>query len=156
MTSNSMPRLSISNSKAAACFFHSGVSRTLNVGSLPWRPPALPLCLRQPGPSETLDDQGANIAAAPIPKAMIICVASSAAESSLMASQRHSRWTGNYPPGSPAEWPADGHVTCNIQCSGVCDRRMVNVRLDTLPQDLPWSAIGRRLVCKQCGADMFA
>jgi hypothetical protein len=28
---------------------------------------------------------------------------------------------------------------------------MVDVRLDTLPQDLPWSAIARRLVCKECG-----
>ena len=52
----------------------------------------------------------------------------------------------------PAEWLADGHVTCNIQCSGCnCDRRMVDVRLDTLPQDQPWSVVGRRLVCKQCG-----
>ena len=68
-----------------------------------------------------------------------------------MASQRHARWTGKYPPGGPAEWLADGHVTCNIQCSGgKCDRRMVDVRLDSLPQDLPWSTIGRRLVCKQC------
>jgi hypothetical protein len=25
---------------------------------------------------------------------------------------------------------------------------MVDVRLDTLPRDLPWSTIGRRLVCK--------
>ena len=42
----------------------------------------------------------------------------------------------------PGRWIADGHVTCNIQCSsGQCDRRMVDVRLDTtLPQDLP----GRR------------
>ena len=31
---------------------------------------------------------------------------------------RHARWTGKYPPGGPAEWLADGHVTCNIQCSG--------------------------------------
>ena len=29
---------------------------------------------------------------------------------------------------------------------------MVDVRLETLPQDLPWSTIGRRLVCKNCGA----
>jgi hypothetical protein len=28
---------------------------------------------------------------------------------------------------------------------------MVDVRLETLPQDLPWSMIARRLVCKQCG-----
>jgi len=28
---------------------------------------------------------------------------------------------------------------------------MIDVRLDTLPQYLPWSKIGRRLVCKQCG-----
>jgi hypothetical protein len=61
-------------------------------------------------------------------------------------------WTGKYPPGGPAEWIADGHVTCNIQCSGGnCGQRMVDVRLDTLPQDLPWSRIGPRLVCKQCG-----
>jgi hypothetical protein len=23
---------------------------------------------------------------------------------------------------------------------------------DTLPQDLPWSTIGRRIVCKECGS----
>lgn len=70
-----------------------------------------------------------------------------------MASQRpQSRRTDKYPPGGPAEWIADGHVTCSIQCSaGKCNRRMVDVRLDTLPRDLPWSTIGRRLVCKQCG-----
>jgi hypothetical protein len=28
---------------------------------------------------------------------------------------------------------------------------MVDVRLDTLPQDLPCSTIGRRLVCSECG-----
>ena len=28
---------------------------------------------------------------------------------------------------------------------------MVDVRLDTLPQDLPWSMIARRLACKECG-----
>jgi hypothetical protein len=28
---------------------------------------------------------------------------------------------------------------------------MVDVRLATLPQDMPWSTIGRRLVCKECG-----
>jgi hypothetical protein len=32
---------------------------------------------------------------------------------------------------------------------------MVDVRLDTLPQDLPWSKIGARLVCKQCGTAGF-
>lgn len=61
-----------------------------------------------------------------------------------MASQRrHSQSTDGRPLGSPAEWIADGHVTCNIQCSGgKCRHRMVDVRLDTLPQDLPWSTIG--------------
>jgi hypothetical protein len=69
-----------------------------------------------------------------------------------MASQRrYSRSTDSYPLGTPAKWIADGHVTCNIQCSAKCDRRMVDVRLDILPQDLPWSTIGRRLVCKECG-----
>jgi hypothetical protein len=29
---------------------------------------------------------------------------------------------------------------------------MVDVRLDTLPQDLQWSTIGSRLVCKECDA----
>jgi hypothetical protein len=46
------------------------------------------------------------------------------------------------------------HVNCNIQYSGrKCDRRMrmVDVRLDTLPQDQRWSVVGRRLVCKDCG-----
>jgi hypothetical protein len=60
------------------------------------------------------------------------------------------RSTDKYPLGTPAKWIAHGHVTCNIQCSGgKC--RMVDVRLDTLPQHLPWSAIARRLVCKECG-----
>jgi len=70
-----------------------------------------------------------------------------------MASQRpQSRRTDNYPLGTPAKWIADGHVTCNIQCSGgKCDCRMVDVRLDTLPQDLPWSKISSRLVCRECG-----
>jgi hypothetical protein len=63
-----------------------------------------------------------------------------------MASQRK-RSTDEYPLGPPAKWIADGHVTCNIQCSGgQCDRRMADVRLDTLPEDLPWSKIGRRPV----------
>jgi hypothetical protein len=53
---------------------------------------------------------------------------------------------------SPAEWLADGHVTCNIQClNGRCDR-MVDVRLNTLPHDQPWSRVGLRLVCSACGA----
>jgi hypothetical protein len=87
-----------------------------------------------------------------IPKGLIICVLLSATESSAMASQRRARSTDSYPLGTPAESIADGHVTCNIQCSGgKCDRRMVDVRLDTLPQGLPWSTIARRLVCKQCG-----
>jgi len=90
---------------------------------------------------------------APVPShnRLKICAPSWAAESSRMASQQK-RWTGKYPLGGPAEWIADGHVTCNIQCSGgKCHQRMVDVRLDTLPQDLPWSAIARRLVCKECG-----
>jgi hypothetical protein len=56
-------------------------------------------------------------------------------------------------PRSPADWIADGQATCSIQCSsGRCRHRMVDVRLDTLPQDQPWTTVGRRLVCKQCGA----
>jgi hypothetical protein len=35
--------------------------------------------------------------------------------------------TGRYPPGSPAEWLAEGHVTCSIRClNGDC-KRMVDV-----------------------------
>jgi hypothetical protein len=64
-----------------------------------------------------------------------------------MASPQKPR-TSKFPLDSPAEWIADGHVTCNIQCSGgKCHQRMVNVRLDTLPQNLPWSQIGRRQSC---------
>jgi hypothetical protein len=70
-----------------------------------------------------------------------------------MRSRRAFRWAGKYPPGGPADWIADGHVTCNIQCR--CDRRMVDVRLDTLPQDQPWSVVGRRLVCKKCGVEVL-
>lgn len=65
-----------------------------------------------------------------------------------MPRRRYTRWT--FPPGSPGDWIAGGHVTCNIQCDG-CPR-MVDVRLDTLPQDRPWSRMGRSLVCKACGA----
>jgi hypothetical protein len=62
------------------------------------------------------------------------------------------RWSGSYPRGSPAEWLADGHVTCNIQClNGHC-RHVVDVRLDTLPQDQPWSRVGRNMICTECGA----
>jgi len=40
---------------------------------------------------------------------------------------------------SPAEWLAEGHVTCSIQClNGDC-KHQADVRLDTLPQDQPWS-----------------
>ncbi|MGY4289049.1 hypothetical protein ACVWXO_008269 [Bradyrhizobium sp. LM2.7] len=55
-------------------------------------------------------------------------------------------------PRSPAEWLAEGHVTCSIQClNGRCNRG-VDVRLDALPQDQPWSRIGLRLVCAACDA----
>ena len=71
----------------------------------------------------------------------------------MVERRRSSHWTGKYPPGGPAEWLAHGHVTCCVHClSGEFDRRMVDVRLDTLPQDLPWSVVGWRFVCKQCGA----
>jgi hypothetical protein len=61
-------------------------------------------------------------------------------------------WSGNYPPGSPAQWLAEGHVTCNVQClNGHC-RHVVDVRLDTLPQDQPWSRVGRNMICTECGA----
>lgn len=67
--------------------------------------------------------------------------------------RRYTRWAGHYPPGSPAEWLANGHATCCVHClSGDCDRRMVDFRLDLLPQDQPWSVIGWHFVCKQCGA----
>jgi len=47
----------------------------------------------------------------------------------------------------------DGHFICCVQClSGECDRRMVDVRLDSLPQDQPWSVVGWRFVCKACYA----
>jgi hypothetical protein len=66
------------------------------------------------------------------------------------------RSTDNFPLGTPAQWIAEGHVTCNIQCSArTWSRRMVDVRLETLPQDLPWSMMARRLVCKECGHSRF-
>jgi hypothetical protein len=46
----------------------------------------------------------------------------------------------------PCAGDAGSASVSGIPCSGGrCDRRMVDVRLDTLPQDLPWSEIGRRL-----------
>lgn len=57
------------------------------------------------------------------------------------SSDRYTKRSGHYPPRSPAEWLADGDVTCNIQClNGRCHRR-VDVRLGTLPQDQPWSRV---------------
>lgn len=68
-----------------------------------------------------------------------------------MTRLRYTQWAGNYPPGSPAEWLASGHTACTVYClSGECDRRMVDVRLDTLPQDQPSSRVGWRFVCKPC------
>ena len=44
------------------------------------------------------------------------------------------------------------HVTCCVQClSGECSKRTVDVRLDTLPQDQPWSVVGWCFVCEACG-----
>jgi hypothetical protein len=53
--------------------------------------------------------------------------------------------------GTHPDWVAAGHVTCNIQCHGGCNRR-VDFTLDTLPQDRPWSRVGWCLVCKKCAA----
>jgi hypothetical protein len=63
------------------------------------------------------------------------------------------RSTDGYPLGTPGSWMAEGHVTCSIQCSArTCDRRhSIDLRLDTLPQNLPSAAIATRLVCKECG-----
>ena len=59
-----------------------------------------------------------------------------------------SRW----PLGSPGEWIADGHVTCSVQCtSRKCNRSFVDIRLETLPPDLPWTDLGPRMACRQCG-----
>jgi hypothetical protein len=66
--------------------------------------------------------------------------------------KRPGRWSGNYPPGSPAEWLAEGHITCSIRClNGDC-KHMVVIRLDTLPLDRPWSRIGPNLLCTDCVA----
>lgn len=45
---------------------------------------------------------------------------------------------------------AAGHVTCRFTCHGGCGR-MVDFRLDALPQDQPWSRVVWRLVCTECG-----
>jgi hypothetical protein len=69
-----------------------------------------------------------------------------------MPKRRYTKWAGRFPPGSPAEWVAGGHVTCNIRClNGGC-KRMVDMRLDRLPLDRPWSRVGWCLVCTECGA----
>jgi hypothetical protein len=45
------------------------------------------------------------------------------------------RWSGNYPPDSPAEWRAEGHVSCSVGClNGDC-KDLVDVRLETLPRN---------------------
>src|SRR5258705_11553227 len=61
--------------------------------------------------------------------------------------RRYTKWSRRFPPGSPAEWIAGGHVTCNIQClNGGC-KRTVDFRLDRFPLDHPWSRVGWCLVC---------
>ena len=65
-------------------------------------------------------------------------------------SRNNTHRTERFPPGSPATWIADGHVTCNVQCRS-CNKT-VDVKLDTLPQDLDWPTIGRRMTCSSCGA----
>jgi len=45
-----------------------------------------------------------------------------------MHRRRYTKWSGHYPPWSPAEWIAKGHVNCNIQRHGGCGR-VVDVRL---------------------------
>src|SRR5712675_1008024 len=58
----------------------------------------------------------------------------------------------SFSPGSPAEWLAGSHVTCNVQClNGDC-KRIVAFRLDRFPSGRPWSRVGRCLVCTECGA----
>ena len=58
-----------------------------------------------------------------------------------------------YPPGSPAEWLADGHVTAASSVRAVSAITAWSTSDWTLlPQDLTWSSIGRRLLCKECGA----
>ena len=53
------------------------------------------------------------------------------------------RWSGRCPPRSPARMaPPKGMSPGSIQrLNGEC-KRMVDVRLDTPPQDQPWSRIG--------------
>ncbi len=91
-------------------------------------------------------------AVVPIPKGLIICLsAARQLRCGMRTKQRPGLWSGRYPPGSPAEWLADGHVTCSIHClMGDC-KHVVDVRLDTFPCDQPWSIVGRRLVCGKCG-----
>jgi len=69
----------------------------------------------------------------------------------MHARKRPGHWSGRYPPGSPAEWLADGHLTCSIRCLMEDCTHMVDVRLNKLPQDQPWAQVGRRLVCTECG-----
>ena len=48
--------------------------------------------------------------------------------------------------------PPRGMSPGSIQrLNGEC-KRMVDVRLDTPPQDQPWSRIGPNLLCTECGA----
>jgi hypothetical protein len=66
--------------------------------------------------------------------------------------KRPGKWSGRYPPGSPALWLAEGHVTCSVHClNGGCKHR-VDVRLEALPQERPWSRVGPHLLCTNCGA----
>ncbi len=69
-----------------------------------------------------------------------------------MRRRRYTKWAGHFPPRSPADWIAEGHVTCNIQCLNGSCKHMVDVRLDTLPQDRLWSRIGWCFMCSECGA----
>jgi hypothetical protein len=62
--------------------------------------------------------------------------------------QLESRW----PLGTPGERIAEGHFTCAVQCtSRKCSRNSIDIRLETLPTDLPWTVLGPRMACRQCG-----
>jgi hypothetical protein len=56
-----------------------------------------------------------------------------------------------YPNGSPADWIGDGHVTAGITCIA-CRKHSADLALAQLPADKSWQQIGRRMICRDCGA----
>lgn len=57
-----------------------------------------------------------------------------------------------YPAGAPGDWSRAGHVSAGVWC--IACHHHADLKLDALPP-LPWSRIGRAMLCTGCGMPGF-